>query len=347
MKVLQAVICTVMIAFAFGTQADERMTRHDRLSKVSHWFYFLDFNEVFPVVKRIAKSGYDMVVVEPIFTERENTGFKVSKMVRHLKGKAGRRLVLAYIDIGEAEDWRTYWKQSWRIGNPEWIVADDPDGWDGNYPVAYWHEGWRNIWLGKGGYIEALKRAGFDGIYLDWVEAYSDENVINAAKRMNVDPRREMIRWVRDLAAQGRRGNSSFLVIAQNAAELADDPEYVKIIDAIAQEQIWFDGGAGNKPAGDCPLPERERDIETVRYVRSLSRPCRRQHDRYRESTLHMSSEAYISMLKKAQKKGLFIFTVDYTLKAKNIRSVYRKSRKLGFVSFVSGRALASFRPVR
>ena len=347
MKLMQLVICIVFLVFATGVQADERTRRHERLSKVSHWFYLLDFDGNSPVMGRIAKSAYDMVVVEPIFTERENAGFNVSGMVRRLKGKIGQRLVLAYIDIGEAEAWRTYWKPGWRIGNPGWIVADDPDGWDGNYPVAYWNEGWRRIWLGKGGYIEALVRAGFDGIYLDWVEAYSDENVIHAARRDKVEPRREMIRWVRDLAAKAREADPAFLVIAQNAAELADDPEYVRIIDAIAQEQVWFDGGADNKPAGDCPLPAREKDIESARYVRSLSRQCRRQHDRYRESTLHMSSEAYISMLKKAQKTGLVIFTVDYALKPKNIRKVFERSRKLGFVPFVSERGLTSFQPVR
>jgi cysteinyl-tRNA synthetase len=347
MKFLQTVFCIALLLSASGAHADGRMSRHERLGKVANWFYFLDFNDVSRMVKRISNSGYDMVVVEPVFTERENTRFKVADMVRDLKGKAGRRLVLAYIDIGEAEEWRSYWKEGWRIGNPKWIVADDPDGWDGNFPVAYWHRGWRDIWLGETGYIEALKRAGFDGIYLDWVEAYSDENIIHAARRDKVKPRREMIRWVQDLAAQARRNRPDFLVIAQNAAELADDPGYARTIDAIAQEQIWFDGGADNKPAGDCPLPELERDIESLKYIRSLSRQCRRQHDRYPDSTLHVSSESYIGLLQRAKKRGLHIFTVDYALKRRNIEKVYRKSRSLGFIPFVSGRALASFRPVR
>ncbi len=347
MKALRIAICFMLIMSVSGAHADERQLRHEKLGHVSHWFYFLDFDNVWPVVNKIAGSSYDMVVIEPVFTERENTSFKVAEMVRRLKGAQGRRLVIAYIDIGEAEEWRSYWKRGWRIGNPDWIVADDPDGWEGNYPVAFWREGWRRIWLGEKGYIQALKKAGFDGIYLDWVEAYSDENVISAARRDKVDPRREMIRWVRDLAAAARRGDPGFLVIAQNAAELADDPEYVKTIDAIAQEQVWFDGGADNKPAGDCPLPQFEADIESAKYLRSLPRQCRRQHDRYPESTLHMSSESYISSLVPAQQKGLHIFTVDYALKKKNIEEIYRRSRNLGFVPFVSGRALAKYRPVR
>ena len=340
-------VCLLLILSAFGAYADERGMRHEKLGAVYTWFYILDFNIESSVVRKISASAYDMVVVEPIFTERENTDFQVAEMVRRLKGKQGKRLVIAYIDIGEAEEWRTYWKRGWRIGSPKWIVANDPDGWEGNFPVAYWHPEWRKIWLGENGYIQAIVDAGFDGIYLDWIEAYSDENVIAAAKRDKVEPRQEMIRWVRDLANRARRDSDDFLVIAQNAAELAENPDYVSIIDAIAQEQVWFDGGADNDPAGDCPLPATQADIESRLYLNSLTQKCRNQHNRYPESTLHTSSDEYISQLKSAREKGLQIFTVDYALKEKNIRKVYDNSRNLGFIPYAAERALTTFRSAR
>ena len=46
------------------------------------------------------------------------------------------KLVIAHIDIGEAEDYRTYWQPGWGIENPEWIAGHDPDDWEGNFPVA-------------------------------------------------------------------------------------------------------------------------------------------------------------------------------------------------------------------
>jgi cysteinyl-tRNA synthetase len=119
---------------------------------------------------------------------------------------------------------------------------------------------------------------GFDGVYLDWVEAYSDEQVAAQAEAEGLDPVQEMVCFVGDIASFGRAQNPDFLVIAQNAAELAKRDDYVAIIDAIAQEQVWFDGGADN---------------ETDNYVNSLSPECRRQHDEFPESTLHVSSEEY------------------------------------------------------
>ena len=48
------------------------------------------------------------------------------------------KMVIAYIDIGEAESYRVYWQDGWRVGDPAWIVGEDPDGWAENYPVAFW-----------------------------------------------------------------------------------------------------------------------------------------------------------------------------------------------------------------
>jgi endo-alpha-1,4-polygalactosaminidase (GH114 family) len=132
-------------------------------------------------------------------------------------------------------------------------------------------------------------------------------------------------------------------VIGQNAAELARSDEYVDIVDAIAQEQVWFDGGADNDPPGDCPLPATDAEIDTDPYYDSLSPACRRQYVEFPDSTLHVSSEEYLIDLRLAQNKGLIIFTVDYALDPDNITWVYQTSRGLDFIPFVGNRALDQY----
>jgi endo-alpha-1,4-polygalactosaminidase (GH114 family) len=146
-----------------------------------------------------------------------------------------------------------------------------------------------------------------------------------------------------DIAEYTRNQVPGFIVIAQNAAELAVDDDYIEIIDAIAQEQVWFDGGSDNKPPGDCPLPATDDDIDTDHYYDSLSRECQQQFDEYPESTLHVSSAEYIAFLRIALGKGIPIFTVDYAMQPKNIDFVYRTSRELGFIPFVSTRFLDQY----
>ena len=313
------------------------------LEDISHWLYLIDVNLGEDTIAQIEESTHDMIVIDFIPSEAYNTDFPMAEVVARFHNAAHPKLVMAYIDTGQAEDYRTYWQEGWKIGDPEWIIAGDPDGWEGNYPVAYWHDEYQEIWLGAEGLLMQIVEAGFDGVYLDWVEAYSDESVIAFAENEHVDPVQEMIWWVADIAEFGRSAKPKLIVISQNAAELAEYDTFVEIIDAIAQEQVWFDGGADNDPPGDCPLPRTYDDVDTSAYRESLPRDCQIQYDEFPDSTLHMSSQEYLEYLSVAQEKGIPIFTVDYALDAENIAWVYETSRALGFVPFVSNRALDQF----
>ena len=320
--------------------APDRTPSEARLAEVRHWLYLIDVNLDPHTVDLIAASDYDMVVLDFIPSERNNTDYPMAEVVTRLQDAPHPKLVVAYIDIGEAEDYRTYWRDGWGIGNPEWIVGADPDGWEGNFPVAFWDDGWRDIWLAEDGYLQAILDAGFDGVYLDWVEAYSDENVVSIAEKDGVNPDDEIVFWVGDIAEFVRGQRPDSIVIGQNAAELAERDEYLEIVDAIAQEQVWFDGGADNDPPGDCPLPRTDDDVDTDDYLDSLSAPCRRYIDGEPDSPLHVSSEEYLAYLTLAQSKGEIILTVDYALEQGNVDWVYETSRGMGFVPFVGNRAL-------
>ena len=313
------------------------------LPEVKRWLYLIDVNLDQETVDRIASSTYDMVVLDFIPFESENQAYPMAEVVERLQGVEHPKLVVAYIDIGEAESYRTYWQSDWEVGDPAWIVGEDPDGWEENYPVAYWHEDWQDIWLGERGVLAQIMEDGFDGVYLDWVEAYSDENIVDRASEEDLDPIQEMIEWVADIRACIKSICGSCVVIGQNAVELVEFPAYRAAIDAVAQEQVWFDGGADNDPPGDCPLPRGRSDVETEDYRNSLSTRCKRQYDEFPESTLHMSSEEYLEMLFQAQVWGLPVFTVDYALDPENIAWVYEEARGLGFIPFVGSRALDEF----
>ncbi len=331
------------VASASSGMTATQAARRTRLGAVDHWLYLIDVTLDAAEVARIATSAHDMVVIDTIVSEVENTDYPITATVRRLKGPDGNRLVLAYIDIGQAEDYRTYWQDDWRVGDPAWITALDPDGWEGNYPVAFWAEPYQDIWLRDGGLLDGIVEAGFDGVYLDWIEAYDDPNVIAAAEADGLDPAEAMIEWVWAIAHHGRAYDPGFLVIAQNAGGLLAEPGYRAIIDAVAQEQIWFDGGADNNPPGDCPLPTTNADVDSPGYVASLSPACRDQYHRYPDSTLHVSSAWYLAQLAVADRHGIPVFTVDYALDPDNVDAARRRARALGYTPFVGPRALDTY----
>lgn len=347
-----AALAVPMIAMgvvACGDETDkESHGRPQRLAKVEHWLYLIDVNLDESTVERIESSEHDLVVIDLISSEEANADYPIAEVVDRLRGPDGERIVLAYLDIGEAEDYRTYWEQDWEIGHPDWLVATDPDGWDGNYPVAYWRDEWSNIWLEDGGLLDQVVDAGFDGVYLDWVEAYSDDRVVAAAHDDGVDPVEEMAAWVEAIAQHGRADDPGFLVVGQNAAELVETSErYRDAIDAVAQEQVWFDGGADDDPPGDCPLPRTDADIDTDAYVEGLSGGCRELWEDQPDSTLHVSSEEYLDALAVVTDHGLPVFTADYATQPENVAFVLEESRRRGFVPFVGRRSLDTYEPPR
>ncbi len=344
---LTLVVVTLAVAGTAGVTAQERdrTPAEQRLAAVQTWFYYLSVDLDSDVLAQVIESDYDMVVIDPIVTERENADYDIAGTVRALQDSG--KIVIAYMDIGQAEDYRTYWQDGWRIGDPEWIVGDDPDGWSGNYPVAFWWDEWRDIWLDpEDGLLQLLLDTGFDGIYMDWIEAYSDEYVVAMAEEDGVDPVQEMLWFVEDISTYTKAQREDFIVIAQNAAELAEYADYLVLIDGIAQESIWFDGAAdGAEPEGDCPLPATEADVDTVAYRESLSAPCRALLESDPNSQLHTSSESYLAYLMMAHAQGEIILTVDYALQAENVAWVYATSRGLGFIPFVGVRNLDRFVP--
>jgi len=242
------------------------------LAEVAYWAYQLQEVNAPGAVDALVASHYDMLVLEPTRTDwsSDDKFFDTRGMVDRLKHSpasdgAHRKLVLAYVDIGEAEDWRwywTWWPRDWDcVGDPpaQWpgyILACDPDGWSGNYPVAYWDQDWKDIVIygaNQGSHpdrdynsvIDEAIKDGFDGIYLDWVEGYENTDVIAAAQAEGKDPAVEMIAFIQEMRDYAAARNPDFLVIQQNAAALIDGhPELFNVIDAISQEAIWYDGDA-------------------------------------------------------------------------------------------------------
>ncbi|MCK6459570.1 MAG: endo alpha-1,4 polygalactosaminidase, partial [Planctomycetes bacterium] len=185
-----------------------------------------------------------------------------------------------------------------------YMLAADPDGWQGNYMVAFWDPRWQALlWGGVGGAVDEALAKGFHGIFLDWVLAYRDPSVAAAAK--GVDPEAEMERLVSDLAAYARRKRPGAFVVLNNGAPLAArSAEVRRAIDGVVQESFFFAG-----------RPEAGWDDEAAGDLLQSPSPGLR--------------EALLSL-------DCPVFTLDYALRPEHVRSAGEASRAMGFVPFVS-----------
>lgn len=53
-----------------------------------------------------------------------------------------------------------------------WLVEENPN-WPGNYKVRYWMSEWQALFFGSAeAYLNKVLAAGFDGAYLDLIDAF-------------------------------------------------------------------------------------------------------------------------------------------------------------------------------
>ena len=122
-------------------------------------------------IDAVAKTNYDVILIDAFFNEQIWQNHEVAAL--KTKANGGKRLVISYVSIGEAEDYRYYWQPGFSTNHPDWLSDVNPD-WPGNYKVKYWLPSWKSmIFGGNDAYLDKLLTAGFDGAYLDIIDGYA------------------------------------------------------------------------------------------------------------------------------------------------------------------------------
>lgn len=143
------------------------------ISDADNFLYLINpenFGSKQAFINAAASTNYDVILMDAFFDEE----IWLAQEIEALKTKAngGRRLVISYMSIGEAEDYRYYWQTDFNTNAPEWLSGVNPD-WPGNYKVKYWLNSWKTIIYGNSdAYLDKLLEVGFDGTYLDIIDGY-------------------------------------------------------------------------------------------------------------------------------------------------------------------------------
>src|SRR5207244_1133415 len=166
--------------------------------------------------------------------------------LKKLKAKpdGGRRIVLCYFSIGEAEKYRYYWRWYWGwffgVLAPDWLGPQNRE-WGGNYGVRYWSGAWQTvIFRGGNSYLDRILDAGFDGVYLDKIDEYED------MRGERPDSRALMIDLVKAIADRARARRPGFFIVPQNGEALLTDASYRTVIDGLGKEDLLY-GETKNK----------------------------------------------------------------------------------------------------
>lgn len=225
----------------------------------------------------LAAAAHDLIVIDYARFGDAASAFtpdEVTRMKQRDGGSGQRRVAAAYISIGEASDFRTYWNPDWTSDGkadgrltdaaPPWLGPVNPD-FPESRKVRYWDADWQTVMANNTntGYLDTIVGQGYDAAYLDIVDAYyfwGEE--ATAAQKQAGDPTdvqdaaRRMINFIVDITATARRTNPDFFVIPQNGAFILNDADFggsldpdpqlresfLDAIGAIGVEDLYFGG---------------------------------------------------------------------------------------------------------
>lgn len=272
----------------------------DAIRAVQSWGYQLQRVDL----RALAASSYDLVVIDHSKDGSDEGALKPAEVAQIArKPDGGRRLVVSYLSIGEAESYRGYWQDGWKRNPPSFLLGENPE-WEENYSVRFWDPAWQSIILGSPeACLDRIVAQGFDGVYLDKCDVTDDLRThFPQAARERPDMERDMVAFVTRLAAHARRTRPGFLVIMQNAEPLLRFPELRAAIDGVGKEELYFglDGGEG------------ANDTDAIGESRN--------------------------MLKLAQADGKVILTVEYLGDRGKQQQASEQAARDGFVLFLSPR---------
>jgi len=173
--------------------------------------------------KILSSNDFDVAIVDPDDSKLK----KENIFDLHSQNKT----LIAYLSIGEAEDYRSYWQKDWKPGNPVFLEKENPD-WKGNFKVKYWYSDWQKIVFDS---LLKIINKGYDGVYLDIVDAY---DYFNGQGYSNA--RMYMVNFVTAISKYAKNQNRDFLIVPQNSEELIAENGYLDAIDGAGKESLWF-----------------------------------------------------------------------------------------------------------
>lgn len=144
-----------------------------KLADAQNYLYLIsssNYYSKYEFLNAIAATNFDAVIIDLFYDDEAFTSNEINQL--KTKANGGKRLIIAYMSIGSAEKYRYYWKWHYARQHPVWIKRKY-EGYKDEFWVNFWHKDWQKIIYGNDdSYTKKILDAGFDGTYLDNVEAY-------------------------------------------------------------------------------------------------------------------------------------------------------------------------------
>ena len=245
-----------------------------RLAGVASWGYQLQQLDV----SQAAAAPHDLIVVDETLVGAGQDRANASDLTRLKRKPDGqRRLVLSYLSIGEAEDYRSYWRTGWvaaaasetRTGSlAEPAVATSSAASraplrltmaEADRPLHHPSSS-APVWLGaenpewRGNFVVRYWHPDWKAIMFGARDAALDRIIAAGFDGVYLDradaygqwrterptAKGDMIGFIGEIAAYARLHKPGFLIVLQNAEELLSSQPLREALDGVAKEDLLY-----------------------------------------------------------------------------------------------------------
>ncbi|HEX2810401.1 MAG TPA: endo alpha-1,4 polygalactosaminidase [Kineosporiaceae bacterium] len=248
----------------------------------------------------MARGGYQLAVIDP--ARDAGSSYFTTDEIRGLQ-RSGTR-VLAYFEIGSIENFRPDYPTIQHQHHPE-LLLNEWKSWPGERFVRYWDPRWWDLAIRPR--LDRALAAGFDGVFLDTPLAYEELDLRRVPGMSRQRLAADMVGLIRRISAHGKASRPGFWVFPNNSPELAEYPGYLRAIDGIGMESLFFAPTDRRCTQAYCTT--------NLKAARSLRRA------------------------------GKVVLAIDYANRAKNITEACRRYRREHFVGYLAVRNLDGLRP--
>ena len=277
----------------------------DGIKEVHSWGYQLQGNQDSGTPLEaldLAAVPHDVLVMD-FSRDGLESGRYHAEDIATLKARAPSSAIISYMTIGEASDYRSHWRPAWTstgaatgkptASAPSWLGPNNPS-WPTSCKVRYWEEGWQNVIFNdsRTGWLDLIAAQGFDGAYLDIVDAYCFWGAeVSSDLRRDGDPENEkeaaqrMIEFIAGFTGHVRERYPDFMIFPQNGEMILsalgdpgdleqEDRErtamFLKAVSAIGVEDVYC---PGNQAENNRFAPNKDRIAVLKRDFRDSGKP--------------------------------------------------------------------------
>ena len=124
-----------------------------------------EYQNKYEFIDAIRNTNYDIVIIQPLFKRNQTyTPEEIASL--QYKKNGTKRLLIAQMNVSEANGRDYFWQKDWQVGYPSWLVRlsfVDED----SVIAKYWAVEWQRI-IAR--HFKSIVDSGFDGVFFTGLE---------------------------------------------------------------------------------------------------------------------------------------------------------------------------------